>query len=66
MVTSQNAGPARFIRNFSYCSDNRKVVRLSETLLYLDKKGEQSITEILNGSGISVDRLFACIEKGMN
>lgn len=35
-------------------------------LLYLDEHGEQSITEILDGSGIPVHQLYASIEKAKN
>ena len=35
-------------------------------LLYLDEHGEQSITEILAGSGIPVHQLYASIEMAKN
>ena len=35
-------------------------------LLYLDEHGEQSITEILGGSGIPVHQLYASIEMAKN
>lgn len=35
-------------------------------LLYLDEHGEQSITEILDGSGIPVHQLYASIEMAKN
>ena len=35
-------------------------------LLYLDEHGEQSITEILDGSGIPVHQLYASIEMARN
>ena len=35
-------------------------------LLYLDKHGEQAITEILDGSGIPVHQLYASIEMAKN
>ena len=35
-------------------------------LLYLDEHGEQSITEILDGSGVPVHQLYASIEMAKN
>ena len=35
-------------------------------LLYLDEDGEQSIAEILDGSGIPVHQLYASIEMAKN
>ena len=35
-------------------------------LLYLDEQGEQSITKILDGSGIPVHQLYASIEMARN
>ncbi len=35
-------------------------------LLYLDEHGEQSVTEILDRSGIFVHQLYVCIEMARN